>query len=84
MITDDQILQAARAYLKYQVESPELSNVIPFARHMAALEREACAVVCDGLSASMDNEYNRKMHNQSVPDLQGPYLECAEQIRSRG
>ena len=47
MITDDQILQVARAYLKYQVESPELSGVIPFARHIAALEREECAKVCE-------------------------------------
>jgi hypothetical protein len=53
-----------------------------FAALVAAVEREACAKVCENYGESCDTEWNQKLG--VADDLRETAEECAEAIRARG
>ena len=70
-MTRNEILEIVKQFYENNVTEREVA----FARFVMAIEREACAKVCENYT---DN------HGGKYDDLEGHGYECAEAIRARG
>ena len=74
-MTQDEIIEMWNSVIKY---APSEVRIAEFAKLVAAKEREACALVCDGLYKSWINIEGRY-------EFMGEGAEvCADEIRVRG